>query len=429
MEYDTYFLHPGLTGAEIELLADPHVQRLQRLNQLSYCNGCDVTEVSDVYAAANYTRLAHSIMCLGWMEHWLKKVNCPAQKPTTNDYEAAVLRAASLLHDLGHAPYSHALEPDTPYDHVRRTGELVRRGSLSEVLKRKGLEPRDVADAIGGEGRFGAMVNGELDVDKIAYVLWDSLISQISVPFVPNSEMTYDARMLLSYTDLVDGRLALHLDEDEETVGDLGVVAACNLLDSRTRLTIYLYGCAANSKSVTLVRNAVQAAFEKGTIEPKELFGLTDWELEQRLLENRGTRDYVARIRTGRLPATAVAVSIGQEKAAELRKVLSDRDRRLAFEQRTGATLDINPLSRPPKGEYRVFDGKRFRTLFDVSLDRARRTIRSVQEEHDKYVTRRLVAYAEKEPEKVGRKVCSELGIEQPEEPVELPGFAYAYMT
>ncbi len=405
------------------------MRRLRNCAQLSYCSAPDTTEDAVVYSTATYDRFAHSMMVLGWLETWKYYTRyAPWRAPLPDEETVKHLRAAALLHDTGHTAYSHALELETPYRHEERTKRLVTSGKVAGILEKHKLNPKRVADLIEGKDTYGPLISGELDVDKVAYVFWDSHISGINVPFRrPQPDEVDGAIRMLRFMQVYDGKFSLRLFPDDHVNGDEAVLAAINLLESRTLLTMSLYGCAANSKTITLMRNAVQSAIEARELDPLELFRLTDRQLEQHLAGSRRARQYVSRISGFKLPKTAVALSLPKEKADDLRKLAADRTKRLEFEERTGAILDINPLPKAPKGEFPVYDGENFVPLAQAPFWASRFPLQVTRENHERFVTNRLVAYAYKEPERVGRKVCRELGIETPKELVALSGFIIQY--
>ena len=82
------------------IIAHPYYQRLRRINQMAFAHL--------VYPVAIHTRLHHSLgayhlMCMALIELKSKGVEITAEEETG-------ARIAILLHDAGHAPFSHALE-------------------------------------------------------------------------------------------------------------------------------------------------------------------------------------------------------------------------------------------------------------------------------------------------------------------------------
>ena len=88
-----------LTAEEVALTQTRQFQRLFYLKQLGLAYL--------VYPSATHTRGAHSIQCL----HEASKIlNALDPKPTPE--EASAVRAAALLHDIGHIPFSHTIEDE-----------------------------------------------------------------------------------------------------------------------------------------------------------------------------------------------------------------------------------------------------------------------------------------------------------------------------
>ncbi|UFI04908.1 HD domain-containing protein [Roseibium aggregatum] len=88
------------------------------------------------------------------------------------------LLAASLLHDIGHGPLSHTLEPvfeeALGIDHHRATRSIVLGNSILgteilDILKRHQLDPEEIMDLIDSryDGSFGYLFSGKINLDTL----------------------------------------------------------------------------------------------------------------------------------------------------------------------------------------------------------------------------------------------------------------------
>ncbi|WP_408958090.1 HD domain-containing protein [Natrinema sp. 74] len=221
---DSVHDHIQVDGVARDLLDAPELQRLRSISQLG--------TVSLVYPSANHTRFEHSLGVYHLACEALEHLAVEGQR-------AERVRAAAILHDVGHGPFSHNLESLT----YRRTGRyhddvhgLLANGAVGDVLRDHDLEPDRVADLVAGEGRFGQLVSGELDVDRMDYLVRDA--HHTGVPYG-----TIDHGRLVRELTFVDGELVL--DEGN-------VQTAESLLVARALMnpTVYSHGVARISKAM-----------------------------------------------------------------------------------------------------------------------------------------------------------------------------------
>ena len=187
---DSVHDHIEVAGVARDLLDTPAVQRLRHVRQLG--------TVDLVYPSANHTRFEHSLGVYHLADRALSHLGMEGRR-------AERVRAAALLHDVGHGPYSHNLEALLH----RRTGkfhddvdELLATGEVAAVLEAHDLDPDRIAGLVAGEGRLGQLVSGELDVDRMDYLVRDA--HHTGVPYG-----TVDHNRLVRELRFVDGELAL----------------------------------------------------------------------------------------------------------------------------------------------------------------------------------------------------------------------------
>jgi HD superfamily phosphohydrolase len=162
---------------EAELVASRPMQRLRFIRQLGLAHL--------VFPGAEHSRFSHALGVMqlaGRLYDSLAARSEGALDPSVRSEDRRTLRAAALLHDVGHAPFSHTAEElfDEPIDHEEMSRRLLGRREIVGAFRRHGLALEPVIDLLAGRGTgsrrlLALALSGELDADKMDYLLRDSL--------------------------------------------------------------------------------------------------------------------------------------------------------------------------------------------------------------------------------------------------------------
>ncbi len=264
---DSVHDHIEVDGVAADLLDTPPVQRLRRISQLG--------TVTLVYPSANHTRFEHSLGVYHLADRALDSLG--VQGP-----EAERVRAAALLHDVGHAPFSHNVEElihrETGLYHDD-VADIVAETAVGDVLRDHDLDPGRVAGLIAGDGRYGQLVSGELDVDRMDYLVRDA--HHTGVPYG-----TIDHERLIRELTFADGDLVLD---------DGNVQTAESLLLARALMnpTVYTQHTARISKS--MLRRATERLLAETGTTAAEIRRWDDYDLLTALRRTEATEAFARR--------------------------------------------------------------------------------------------------------------------------------------
>jgi HD superfamily phosphohydrolase len=183
----------------IDLIDTAPFQRLRRIRQLG--------PAFLTFHGAESSRFTHSLGVLQLARlslHHLERLD-----PGLGEHRG-VLYAAALLHDLGHAPLSHAGEEMFGLRHETWSGRLVRdHPELRNRLEADGTGRADAVADLLEHGRhplraIASLVSSQLDCDRLDYLLRDSYSTGTSFGRLDLE------RIIAALTLAPDGRLAIH---------------------------------------------------------------------------------------------------------------------------------------------------------------------------------------------------------------------------
>ncbi|HEX2022530.1 MAG TPA: HD domain-containing protein [Candidatus Thermoplasmatota archaeon] len=355
------YIHLDALGAELADL--PRVQRLRRVQQLGMG--------SLVYPGANHTRFEHSLGA-----HHLAGLAAEALALPPEDRLA--VQAAALLHDVGHGPFSHLCDP-LFRDYLRRTHEDVavealQKGALPDLLERHGVDPARVASLVRGEGPLAGLVSGDLDVDRMDYLVRDSHYTGVNIGV--------DLARLVADVAITPRGVAIH---------ERSVPAAEMLLVTRLQMYATVYHHRTMRVAERMVERALRLAIDAGEIRADDLPRMDDVAATYLLRHSKTDAwRWMKNVDHRKLHKVALEEPIGGFREDAIAEVAASHDRRLEVEARIADALrappaDVlldapEPPTLPEGGALVVREGGDVVDLHDVSA--LTRTLGAAQRDH-----------------------------------------------
>lgn len=307
-----------LDGAALDVLDSEPFQRLRYVRQLGHA--------FLVYPGATHTRFEHALgayhlagRALGLLAERGELADLPAE-------EATLVRLAALLHDVGHYPFSHALEEAGLLSHEALAAEHLAHPDLCRALDRAGIPKaaERIAQLIGGRSRspLAGLISGSLDLDKIDYLTRDARMC--GVPYG-----TVDVDRLLHSITLVT------LGDGRRTVGvhEKGASALESLTFAKYQMYRNVYWHHAVRSATAMFKRLVREAIARGDLDAAWIAHTTDEALMEALHRLSGA-PLAQRLRRRRLykraldlPATDVPDGAGEWMTADPDLVACVEDR------------------------------------------------------------------------------------------------------
>ena len=291
-----------LNEFEVRIMDMPQFQRLRRIKQLGL--------ISLIYPGATHTRFEH---CVGTMNLGSKLAE---ELGLTND-EIELIRASGLLHDIGHGPFSHVSEGVLSFPHEELTKYVVTETSMRDLLEEK-FDVNEIVDIVNGKGDLGPIVSGELDVDRMDYLLRDS----------HNTGVTYGK---IDYE-----RLISNLKLEDELILDIkGVQAAEGALVSRYFMYPSVYQHHTTRIVNSMFRRALKRTIDDGTINENDIYRYDDSDIIAtfRHSDNEYVSDIMSRLDNRIIPKRVKTIRLDNFKMPEKMYKIESKELRKAEEE------------------------------------------------------------------------------------------------
>lgn len=245
----------------LTLLETPVVQRLRYVRQLGLA--------FLVYPGATHSRFEHALGAwhLAGMAMRLLEERGALAEISARDQQ--VIRAAALLHDVGHYPFSHALEEIGVTDHEEVARPLITEGIIAEQLRAAlgSSAPEEIFALITGRSThpLQGLISGSIDLDKIEYLKRDATMCG-----VPYGEIDVDR--------LLNSLVVVSTREGTREVGvhEKGLSALESLLFAKYQMYRNVYWHHAVRSATAMYKRLVAVAIETGAVDSRAVARFTD---------------------------------------------------------------------------------------------------------------------------------------------------------
>lgn len=230
------------------IIDHPYFQRLRRIKQLG------LTDF--VYPGALHTRFHHALGAMHLMSITLDNLRNKGNEISDEEYEASLI--AILLHDIGHGPFSHALEFSLLQNIPHESLSLL----IIEELNREFNGQLDLALRIFRNEYerkfFHQLVSSQLDIDRLDYLQRDCYFTGVS-------EGTIGADRIIKMMDIKN---------DQLVVEEKGLYSIENFLSARRLMywQVYLHKTTVSAEKmlINLITRAKEVQQTKGKLKATE---------------------------------------------------------------------------------------------------------------------------------------------------------------
>jgi HD superfamily phosphohydrolase len=153
-----------------KIISHPYYQRLRRIHQMAMA--------ALVYPGAVHTRLHHSLGAYHLMCNAISELK--GKGFAINKEEEQGAKAAILLHDIGHGPYSHALEDALIENVTHEEISLLLMKNMNRQMNGQLQTAIDIFTDAHPKKFLHQLVSGQLDVDRMDYLMRDSFFTGVN---------------------------------------------------------------------------------------------------------------------------------------------------------------------------------------------------------------------------------------------------------
>ncbi len=296
----------SVSEEELRIIDAYAVQRLRRIIQLPF--------VYLVYPGARHTRFDHSLGCMYLAGEFAEKLGL-------DEYRKKVLRIAGLLHDVGHAPYSHLFETfleESGLGHEDMTRRILREDQeIREAVEKNGVDLRDVLDVLEGRAVESPIISGPMDADKLDFLMRDAYFTGAPYGLI-------DVKRIILRNRLIDGKLAVN-------VNAVGAVEEMALARYQNFLNIYFHHTVRGAQILFLTGARMLGKFSDfSSMSVREYLEMDDYVVWCEMKRSEKAKWVVERIERRIVPKVAYELRVGEDFPKEISENVGEVEERIA---------------------------------------------------------------------------------------------------
>ncbi|MBT2622910.1 HD domain-containing protein [Chryseobacterium sp. ISL-6] len=195
-----------------DIIEHPYFQRLRRISQTGLLNL--------IFPGATHTRFHHAIGAMHLMFTALETLKQKGVKISDEEEKGAML--AILMHDIGHGPFSHALESMLMDDWHHENLSLLLMNRLNEMFDGQLSIAIEMFQGQYHRKFFNQLISSQLDVDRLDYLKRDSFFTGVSegnintqriismMNVCEEGELVIDAKGIYSIENFLTARMFMY---------------------------------------------------------------------------------------------------------------------------------------------------------------------------------------------------------------------------
>ncbi len=312
----------------LRLLDAAPFQRLRYVRQLGLAHL--------VYPGATHSRFEHALGAYHLTRLTVRALEDAGELTEVPVLERRLVEAAALLHDIGHYPFSHALEEIGVPHHEEVAAALLDEAPVGDILRADFASdaPARILALVRGtsESPLQGLISGSIDLDKTDYLKRDAMMCGVAYGEIDVERLRH-ALCVVRASDT--GHLGIGIREK-------GLSALESLLFAKYQMYRNVYWQHAVRSATSMYKRLVEDALHGGHLRAASLVGFTDEGLLDALAA-KGAPNLLTAIRERRLYKRACEAPAAELTGLDLDWIAEDRARTRLAEDALAQMSGLQP--------------------------------------------------------------------------------------